>query len=64
MHVKRCNGNYKTSRKNEYGYNTLCIIGIQKMLDLGAGCGVNKGLFTPIWGVWGWKRLLLYYFYV
>lgn len=64
MHVKRCNGNYKTSRKNEYGYNTLSIIGIQKKSDCRAGCGVNKGLFTPIWGVWGCKRLLLYYFYV
>lgn len=47
MHVKRCNGNYKTSRKNEYGYDTLCIVGIQKKSDCGAGCGVNMGAFYP-----------------
>lgn len=47
MHVKRCNGNYKTSRKNEYGYDTLCIVGIQKKWDLGAGYGTALGAYWP-----------------
>ena len=57
MHVKRCNGNYKTSRKNEYGYNTLSIIGIQKKSDLGARCGVNIGVFYPRLGCLGLEKI-------
>lgn len=55
MHVKRCNGNYKTSRKNEYGYDTLCIVGIKKMGPRGGVWDGFGGILAPK-GVFGARK--------